>query len=66
MLPIYQLIGRILYNTKLRLKKSKCLLFKQEPHYLGYLLTTNGIKLQSEKIKAISEMKPPKKGVREF
>ena len=29
---------------------------------------TNGIKPQSEKIKAISEMKPPKnqKGVREF
>ena len=34
----------------------------------GHLLTTNGIKPQSEKIKAISEMKLPKnqKGVREF
>ena len=42
--------------------------FKQELHYLGHLLTTNGIKMQSEKIKVISEMKPPKnqKGVREF
>ena len=53
---------------QLRLKKSKCLLFKQELHYLGHLLMINVIKLQSEKIKAISEMKLPKnqKGVREF
>ena len=52
----------------LRLKKSKCLFFKQELHYLGHWLTTNGIKPQSEMIKDISEMKPPKnqKGVREF
>ena len=57
-----------LKQAKLRLKKSKCLFFKQELHYLGHLLTTNGIKLQSEKIKAISEIKPPKnqKGVTEF
>ena len=43
-------------------------IFKQELHYLGHLLTTNGIKPQAEKVKAISEMKPPKnqKGVREF
>ena len=42
--------------------------FKQELHYLGYVLTNNRIKPQSEKIKVISEMKPPKnqKGVREF
>ena len=42
--------------------------FKQELPYLGHSLTTIGIKLQPEKIKAISEMKPPKnqKGVREF
>ena len=37
-------------------------------HYLGHLLTTTGIKPQPEKIKAISELKPPttSKGVREF
>ena len=36
-------------------------------HYLGHLLTTDGIKPQTEKIKAISGMKPPidQKGVRE-
>ena len=55
-------------QAKLRLKKSKCLFFKQELHYLGHLLTTIGIKPQSEKIKAIFQKKLPKnqKGVREF
>ena len=50
------------------LKKSKCAFFKKELHYLGHLLTTDGIKPQTEKIKAISEMKPPtnQKRVREF
>ena len=35
---------------------------------MGIYCTTKGIKLQTEKVKAISEMKPPKnqKGVREF
>ena len=57
-----------LKQAKLRLKKSKCLFFKQELHYLGHFLMTSGIRLQSEKIKAIFEMKLPKnqKGVREF
>ena len=57
-----------LKQAKLRLMKSKCLFFKQGFHYLEHMLTTNGIKLQSGKIKAISEMNPPKnqKGVREF
>ena len=50
------------------LKESKCAFFKKELHYLGDLLTTNGIKPQTEKIKVISEMKPPtnQKGVSEF
>ena len=57
-----------LKQAKLCLKKSKCLFFKQELPYLGHLLTTKGIKPQSEKVKAISEMEPPRnqKGVREF
>ena len=45
--------------ANLKLKKSKCALFKKELHYLGHLLTTYGIKPRTEKIKAISEMKPP-------
>ena len=49
-----------LRQAKLCLKKSKCLFFKQELHYLGHLLTT--------KVKPILEMKLPRnqKGVREF
>ena len=50
------------------MKKNKCCFFKRELHYLGHLLTTEGIKPQPEKVKAISERKPPStsKGVREF
>ena len=63
-----QIVLTRLKQAKLMLKKSKCSFFKQELHYLGHLLTTNGIKPQTEKVKAISEMKPPKnqKGVRGF
>ena len=38
--------------------KCKCTFFKKELHYLGHLCTTDGIKPQSEKIKAFSGMKP--------
>ena len=63
-----QIVLNRLRQAKLKLKKSKCVFFKKELHYLGHLLTTDGVKPQLEKIKAISEMKPPKnqKGVREF
>ena len=56
-----------LQAANLRMKRSKCSFFK-ELHYLGHLLTTEGIKPQLEKVKAISELTPPKtqKGVREF
>ena len=52
----------------LKHKKSKCLFFKRELYYLGHLLTTEGVKPQIEKVKAIHEMRPPTnpKGVREF
>ena len=57
-----------LQAANLRMKMSKCSFFKKELHYLGHLLTTVGIKPQLEKVKAISELKPPKtqKGIREF
>ena len=63
-----QIVLTKLKQANLRLKKSKCLFFKQELHYLEHLLTTNGIKPQMEKIKAISEIKLPKNqmGVREI
>ena len=62
-----QIVLTKLRQANLKLKKSKCAFFKKELHYLGHLLT-NGIKPQTEKIRAISEMKPPtnQKGVREF
>ena len=63
-----QIVLTRLKEAQLQFKKSKCLFIKQYLHYLGNLITMKGIKSQSEKVKAISEMKPPKnqKGVREF
>lgn len=63
-----QLVINRLNAAQLKLKKSKCTFFKKELYYLGHLLTTDGIKPQIEKVKAIHAMKPPTnpKGVREF
>ena len=63
-----QIVLNRLSQAKLKLKKGKCAFFKKELHYVGHLLTTDGFKPQLEKLKAISELKPPKnqKGVREF
>ena len=63
-----QIIINRLRAVQLKLKKSKCSSFKKELYYLGHLLTTEGIKPQIEKVKAIHDMKPSttQKGVREF
>ena len=63
-----QIVINRLKSAQLKLKKSKCSFFKKELYYLGHLLTTDGIKPQIEKVKAIHEMRPPTnpKGVREF
>ena len=63
-----QIVIDRLKAAQLKLKKSKCAFFKKELYYLGHLLTTEGIKPQFEKVKAIHEMKPPSnpKGIREF
>ena len=57
-----------LKQANLKFKKSRCSFFKKELHYLGHILTTDWIKPQTEKIKAICDMKPPtnQKVVREF
>ena len=57
-----------LKQANLKLKKSKCTFYMKVLHYLGHILTTNGIKPQTEKINAICDIKPPtnQKGVREF
>ena len=54
--------------ANLRMKRSKFPFFKKALHCLDHLLTTDGIKPQLEKVKAISELNPPKtqKGVREY
>ena len=54
-----QIILTRLKQANLKLKKSKCAFFKKELHYLGHILTTDGIKPQTGKIKAICDMKPP-------
>ena len=41
-----QIVLTRLKQARFCLKKSKCLFFKQELHYLGHLLTTKGLKLQ--------------------
>ena len=48
--------------------KLKCAFLKKGLHYLCHLLTTEEIKPQFEKVKAVHEMKSPTspKGVREF
>ena len=50
------------------LRKASVAFFKQKLHYLGHPVSIDGIKFKNEKVKAISEMKPPtnQKGVREF
>ena len=57
-----------LKEAGLRMKRSNCSFFKKELHYLGHLITTDGIKPQLEKVEAILDLKPPttQKGVREF
>ena len=40
-----------LQASNLRMKRSKCSFFKKELHYLGHLLTTEGIKPQLEKVR---------------
>ena len=63
-----QIVLAKLREANLKLKKSKCSFFKKEIHYLGHLLTTDGVKPQPDRVKAIHEMKPPRnpKEFREF
>ena len=53
-----QIVLAKLREANLKLKKSKCSFFKKEIHYLGHLLTTDGVKPQPDKVKAIHGMKP--------
>ena len=44
-----RIVLKRLQAAHLKMKKSKCSFFKKELHYLGHLLTTEGIKPQPEK-----------------
>jgi len=46
---------RLLAEHQLYAKLSKCSFFQNEVHYLGYVVTKEGIIMDSEKIKAIME-----------
>ena len=63
-----KIVLKRLQDANLKMKKSKCSFFKRELHYLGHLLTRDGIKPQPEKVETLTNLKPPTsaKGVREF
>ena len=49
----------ILSNLGLTLNKSKCSFYQQEVEYLGFILDKNGLRTNTEKVKAIIEAPPP-------
>ena len=49
----------IITEKGLKLKKSKCQFFKQEIHYLGHVISKNGVATDPEKIKCVKEWPQP-------
>ena len=54
-----------LESANLKLKPSKCHLFRKEVSFIGYTVSKEGIKIDNSRIQPILELKPPtnKKGV---
>ena len=50
---------KILSNRGLTLNKSKCSFYQQEVEYLGFILDKNGLRMNTEKVKAIIEAPLP-------
>ena len=48
-----------LHKADLKMKKKKCDFFKEELHYLGHLISTQGIAPRADKLEAIQQMTPP-------
>ena len=48
-----------LWAHELYAKFSKCEFWLQEVAFLGYIITTEGVKVDPEKVKAVSEWKQP-------
>ena len=49
-----------LQDADLKIKHSKCEVFKGKVHYLGYLVGTDGVQLLLEKVAAIEALEPPR------
>jgi len=53
---VFSRLAKVGFHLKLR----KCEFFKEEIEFLGHVINRDGIKPNPEKVKAISEMPPPK------
>ena len=54
-----ELIFDRLRQANLKLKAKKCMLFATEVNYLGYVITSKGIKTDPKKVEAIKNWHPP-------
>ena len=63
-----QIIFQKLIDAGLKLKESKCDFFKKEIHYLGHLISSEGIHPLPEKLDTIHNMPRPKtpKEIKQF
>ena len=61
-----KLFFRRLKEAGLKLKESKCDFFKREIHYLGHLISVDGIQTLPEKLDSIHNMPKPRspKGIK--
>lgn len=57
-----------LRTANLKLKPSKCIFFQKSAHFLGHIVSENGIETDPEKVKAVKEWPRPRnsKDVRSF
>jgi hypothetical protein len=57
-----------LRTANLKLKAKKCMLFATEVNYLGYVITSHGVRTDPKKVEAITKWHPPNtvKSVRSF
>ncbi|WP_208972667.1 hypothetical protein, partial [Escherichia coli] len=53
------LVFQLLREHKLYAKESKCEFFKTEIHYLGHIITNDGIMMDPEKVEAIVKWPHP-------
>ena len=63
-----EIIFKKLKKADLKLKESKCDFFKKEIHYLGHLISVNGIQPLQEKLESIRSMPKPRspKEIKQF